>query len=243
MRLDLYQELYQVEDNHWWHIHKRRLVHQLIGKYTSKKGKVLDIGAGTGKLLEEFKLKGWEVKGVDGEFEAVRQSKRRGIVIKKHDIKKRLPFEGSSFDLVTSLDVLEHLKDDQGLLKEMKRVVKPKGMILVTVPAYQWLYSYWDKMLGHFRRYGKNELVRLGEGIQLKLVFVSFYSSFFLLPAILVRSIKSKLKEQSLSDFQTTPLAFISIPILNILALIERLLIRIISLPLGMSLVCVFQKN
>jgi ubiquinone/menaquinone biosynthesis C-methylase UbiE len=243
MRQDLYQELYQVENNHWWHRHKRRLVHQLTNKYLTKQGKVLDIGAGTGKLLEELKAKGWQVSGIDGAKEAVEQSKRRGIRINQQELTKRLKFKANSFDLITSLDVLEHVEDDLALLNEMKRVVKPNGIIVVTVPAYQWLFSYWDKMLKHWRRYDKKDLVKLASQAQLKLELMSFYSSFFLLPSILVRGLKSRSKQQSLSDFQTTPLAFISVPILNILAVLERLLIRFIRLPVGMSLVCVFRKN
>ncbi|MFH2062097.1 MAG: class I SAM-dependent methyltransferase, partial [Candidatus Beckwithbacteria bacterium] len=217
--------------------------HQLIQKYVSKPGVVLDVGAGTGKLLEELKLNGWQVSGVDGAIEAVEQSKRRGVVIHQHDIRKKLPFKVDSFDLVTSLDVLEHIKDDKSLLIEMRRVLKPQGIILITVPAYQWLFSYWDKMLKHFRRYEKMDLVRLGNKAGLKLIFISFYSSFFLLPAVLVRLLKTKNKDQRISDFQSTPLALISVPVLNILAIIERLLIKYVRLPFGMSLVCVFQKN
>ena len=243
MRQDLYQELFEVENNHWWHQHKRKLVHQLISEYLGRPGKVLDVGAGTGKILSELKNKGWQIKGVDGEKEAVRWAKKRGVVIKQHDLTKKLPFKNNSFDLVVSLDVLEHVKDDVGLLKEMRRVVKPQGIILITVPAYQWLYSYWDKMLGHFKRYSRGDLEKLSLQVKLKPVFVSFYSSFFLIPAMLVRLLKSKSKKQEVSDFQTTPLAFISVPVLSILGIIERLLIRFIKLPFGMSLVCVFQKN
>ena len=243
MRQDLYQELFEVENNHWWHQHKRKLVHQLISKYLGRPGKVLDVGAGTGKILSELKNKGWQIKGVDGEKEAVRWAKKRGVIIKQHDLTKKLPFKDTSFDLVVSLDVLEHIKDDQKLMQEMKRVVKPGGLIVVTVPAYQWLYSYWDKMLGHFRRYLKGDLEKLCLKVKLKLVFISYYSSFFLLPAMLVRLVKSKDKNQTASDFQTTPLAFISVPVLSILGIIESLLIRFIKFPFGMSLVCVFQKN
>ena len=243
MRQDLYKELFEVENDHWWHKHKRKLVHQLISKYVNRPGKVLDVGAGTGKVLSELKLTGWQVEGVDGEKEAVRWAKKRGVVIKKHDLVKKLPFKDNSFDLVVSLDVLEHIKDDKKLLKEMKRVVKPKGIILVTVPAYQWLYSYWDKMLSHFRRYSKRDLRKLGNQVKLTMTFISYYSSFYLLPAVLVRKIKASKPKQAMSDFQTTPLPLVSIPLLTFFGMIERLLIKMTRLPFGMSLVCVFQKN
>ncbi len=243
MRQDLYSELYQVENDHWWHQHKRKLVCQLISKYISQTGRVLDVGAGAGKLLQELNQIGWQVEGVDGEQEAVKWAKKRGVSIKSHDLNKKLPFRSNSFDLVISLDVLEHIKKDKQLLLEIKRVVRPGGFILVTVPAYQWLYSYWDKMLGHFRRYSKKEIKKLGKQVKLKMIFLSFYSSFYLLPAALIRLIKSKNNNQAVSDFQTTPIPFISIPILNFFGMIERLLVRFFKLPFGMSLICVFQKN
>ena len=231
MRQDLYQELYWVENNHWWHNHKRRLILQLVSKYSTEIGTVVDIGAGTAKLLSELKQKGWKVTGIDGELEAVKWAKKRGVTIKHHNLNSRLPFDANSFDLVISLDVLEHVKNDKQLLIEMKRVVKPGGIILITVPAHQWLYSYWDKMLGHFRRYAKGDLIKLCRQVKLRLVLLSFYSSFFLLPAIFVRLFKSQNKKQEVSDFQTTPLPFISIPILNFFGKIERLLIKLIKLP------------
>ena len=159
MRTDLYQELYEVENTHWWHKHKRATVHQMIKKYITNKGSVLDIGSGTGKILEELKQYGWDVSGVDGASEAVVWSKKRGITTHQVDfVKNKLPFNNDSYDLVLALDLLEHVPNDEQILQEMYRVLKPGGTAVITVPAYQWLYNYWDEMLGHQRRYSMSEL-------------------------------------------------------------------------------------
>ena len=168
MRQDLYPELFEVEDSHWWHQHKRQIVHKLIKVFADKKGRVLDIGAGTGRILSELKQMGWQVKGIDTEKQAAKQSQKREIELKLIDIDKQiLPFKANSFEVVLCLDSLEHLTNEVKVLKEIIRVTKPGGIIILTVPAYQWLYSYWDKMLGHKKRYSKNK-AHLGEIVKLR---------------------------------------------------------------------------
>jgi len=242
MRKDLYQELFEIENNHWWHKHKQAVIHQFVYKYANK-GRVLDIGAGTGKMLSDLKAKGWEVSGIDREQEAIKWSKKRGIKLKLADIEKKLPFKKNSFDLILALDVLEHLDKDKNCVKEMNRVLEQNGLIIITVPVYQRLFDYWDKMLGHRRRYSKNSLRKIIKTNEFKIEFLSYFSMFILIPSVLVRLIKKLFNKTQISDFQTTPLSFISVPILNFLNKIERMLLLFTSLPLGLSLICVIRKK
>lgn len=243
MRQDLYQELFEVENNHWWHEHKRAVVHQMIDRYADK-GKVLDIGAGTGKMLAELKEKGWKITGVDGEKEAIEWSKKRGIKIQRCNLRHgKLPFKANSFDLVLALDVLEHLTNTQAALTEAKRVVKPGGLIIATTPAYQWLYGYWDKMLGHRRRYTSKTMKTLFRTIGLKIKYLGYFSTLWFLPAVLVRKTKSILRMTSVSDFQTTPLPVFSLSLLKTLSIMERRLLRNFKLPFGLSVICIARKK
>lgn len=244
MRKDLYKELYEVENQHWWHHHKRAIVHQLIERFASK-GMVLDVGAGTGKTLAELKTKGWLAVGLDSEQEAVEWSKKRGIKVRRCDLEtEKFPFRSNQFELVLALDVLEHIGDEKEVLSEIRRVLKPKGIVIITVPAYQRLFNYWDKMLGHQRRYTVKLLKKRLQKAGFKISYLSYFCLLFLPLAILVRFIKrlSGKKTQTISDFQTTPLAPISIPLLKLYAKIELLLLQYLSLPFGLSIVGVFER-
>ena len=244
MRQDLYQELYEVENHHWWHHHKRATIHQFIRQF-SNPGRVLDVGAGTGKILEELKSLGWEVMGVDGEEEAAEWSARRGIHVKQTDLTKPLPFDSDTFDLVLALDILEHVSDDSALLSEMRRVVKPEGRVMVSVPAYQWLFNYWDEMLGHKRRYTAPLLRSVCSQSGVLPLYLGYYFCLFLIPAALVRFVKNKLgnTREGTSDFQTTPLASITVPIMNLYARFERWCLKRTRLPFGLSVFLVGTKS
>lgn len=244
MRQDLYTELYQVENSHWWHRHKRKVVHQLINKFCHKKGRILDVGAGAGKILQEMKQAGWQVSGVDIEKQAQIESAKRGISVKLTDVSKNhFPFKDNSFDSVLALDLLEHLADNQRCLGEMKRVLKTKGIIIISVPAYEKLFSYWDKMVGHYRRYSAKSLQRLCRKNDLKIIFLSYYFSFLIIPALIIRLTKKLINLEKKSDFQTNPLPKLIVPFIKILSKMEQILLRYVRLPFGLSLICVAQKK
>lgn len=245
MRHDLYVELYEVENTHWWHRHKRTTVHQMIATYV-KKGKALDIGSGTGKILEELKERGWEAEGIDGAMEAVQWSKKRGITIKKADfVKHKMPYADNTFDLVMALDLLEHVPNDGEVLREMHRVTKPGGNAVVTVPAYQWMFNYWDEILGHQRRYTVALMKRKAMEADWNIKYSSYYFCLFLIPAMIVRFFKSMdmNNQKPQSDFQTTPIPWVSIPLMNIYAKFERWLLKYLSLPFGLSVIIVLKKR
>ena len=241
MRQDLYPELYRVEDRHWWHRQKRRVIHRLVKQFCPKTGKVLDVGCGAGKLLQELADLGWLAEGVDTILD---QGRRRGLKLKKINLQTQpLPYPKNHFDLVVCLDTLEHMSDDKRLVAEMARVVKAKGIIIISVPAYSWLFSYWDKMLGHFRRYNRKTLLRAVPRNTAKLRFLSYYFSFLLLPAILVRFIKVVSRQKQQSDFSADPLPVFSHALVNILGGLELLWLKRYSIPFGLSLVGVWQKR
>lgn len=241
MRDDLYPELYLVEDRHWWHRQKRRVIHDLIKRYCSPVGRALDVGCGAGKLLWELQRLGWQTEGVDT---VLSQGRKRGLKLKKANLQTQpLPYPVNYFDLVVCLDTLEHMSDDKRLVSEMARVAKTKAIIIISVPAYQWLFSYWDKMLGHFRRYDKKQLLRAIPRRQLKLKFISYYFSFLLLPAITIRIIKAISRQKQQSDFATDPLPVLTQGFVGFFGNLELFWLKRYRLPFGLSLVGVFQKK
>ncbi len=239
MRSDLYQEMYHQEEYYWWHKAKRELVKKLLPRQNNLR--ILDIGCGTGKLMEDLRQSG-EVWGIDVNPQAVNFCHRRGL--------KRVSLEKfpditlhQKFDVIICLDVLEHIKDDHKAIAVISHLLKNNGLAIITVPAYQWLFSYWDEILHHYRRYYPRQLRRCFLGTGLKIFKLSFVYSFLLPLAIPFRFLRHRsfMKKTPTSDFIKLPQwihAFFFA-----LAKIEQLLIQYVNLPFGISLLCVAKKN
>jgi len=203
MKKYLYNDLYLLEDKHWWHISKRRAILNCVRQFLKKRNaRILDIGCGTGKNLEQLKKFG-KIYGLDNSKEAIEFCQKRGLENIKLGEAESMPFKPNSFNLITLLDVLEHT-DDNKTLKEAYRVLKEDGLLILTVPAFSWLWSRWDEVLYHKRRYSRNTLVNILKRHNFDIVYATYLYSFLVLPALIIRQIKQKLfktKEYS-SDFR-----------------------------------------
>lgn len=236
----LYEDLYTLEEKHWWHISKRNMVSSLISKYiTNKNPQILDIGCGTGKNVEMLSRIGtaW---GLDNSVDAIEFCRKRGLKNIKLGQSSKTGFENSSFDAVTLLDVLEHVDEDP-TLKEIRRILRDNQFLIITVPAFSWLWSKWDQVLHHKRRYTKQSLRKVLERNNFKIEKISYMYSFLVLPALLIRFIKSLFfKDYYPSDFK------LSSPSVNNLLIrisnIERFFIENANIPFGTSLVCIAKK-
>lgn len=233
----LYEDLYKLEDNHWWHIAKRRPVVEIIQKINSRdKLKILDVGCGTGKNMEVFSTLG-EVWGLDNSKEAINFCKKRGLKNLKLATLQNNGFKDNEFDVVTMLDVLEHIDDENSALIEVKRILKKGGCIILTVPAYGWLWSKWDEVLHHKRRYTKQALIKILEKAGFKVEKVSYMYSFLVLPVLFSRSIKSLFFSNNYgSDFKLN--SKIINKLFYFLSLLEFKLSAYFNIPFGTSLVC-----
>jgi ubiquinone/menaquinone biosynthesis C-methylase UbiE len=237
----LYEDLYNLEEHHWWHRNKRELVLKLLGRYLPKnKVKLVDIGCGTGKNVETFEILG-ESWGLDTSEEAIAYCKKRGLSHIRKGTAENTRLPASSFDAVTILDVLEHT-DDKQTVREAFRILKPGGIVILTVPAYRWYWSRWDEVLHHKRRYGKRDVEQLVTGAKFIIRKISFVYGFLVLPGYIIRTVKQTLQLKSYgSDFQ------LSFPFLNTILLavcrIESWVIRWGYMPFGTSLICVARKR
>lgn len=236
----LYDDLYELEDTHWWHLAKRRLVALLIRRYAPRRHpRILDVGCGTGKNIEEWSRIG-PSSGIDAEPRAVAYCKKRGITRARQGRAERTGMPAGHVDVVTMLDVLEHT-DDALVIPEMARILARRGTLIVTVPAYPWLWSTWDVVLHHRRRYTKKELCRKLSAHGFRILYASYVFSFLPIPVILVRHMKSRLpKNRYGSDFR------LNSPVMNrilyALCILEQSVMSIVPLPFGTSIVCVAQK-
>ncbi len=238
----LYTDLYTLEERHWWHVSKRKVVRYLIKKYVKKKGPhILDVGCGTGKNIEELNKYG-QVWGIDNSIEAIKFCKKRGLKNLKLGDAQKTNFDSRSFDVITLLDILEHT-DDNKALKEMHRIIKKDGLLIATVPAFTWLWSEWDKVLHHKRRYNKKNLEGVLKKNRFQVIKITYLYSFLVIPIYLIRKIKRRLfyKKDYPSDFRLNQ------PILNwtmsILSTLEFKITEKITIPFGTTVLVIAKQN
>lgn len=246
MRKDLYLDLYQKEETYWWHVGRRKLAFTLLQKYVFDQGAgnpIMDAGCGTGGNMEVLQAFG-QVFGVDKEEAALSFCRKRGLKnLYLADITKALPFEDSYFSLVTGFDMLEHVEDDERALQEFHRILKPGGTLFLTTPAHPFLWSKWDEVCDHKRRYESQELRQKVEAAGFKIKRFSSSNFFIFPPAVFVRKLKETLipnKEGYSTDFMPVPTFFNELLIW--LYALEAMLIANFDLPFGLSYIVLAEK-
>lgn len=240
MQKYLYKDLYYLEENHWWHINKRRLINNFIKQYSQGKNKILDVGCGTGKNIEAFSELG-QCYGIDSSSEAIKFCKKRGIKTAILGSIEKIPFPKKTFNITTALDVLEHV-DDEKSLKEIHRILKNQGIVVITVPAFPQLWSRWDEVLHHKRRYTKQTLEKVLQDNEFEVLKISYIYSFLILPVYLVRMIKMFFfKGYYPSDFKLSNKLINHF--LGNASSLEGFFINFLNLPFGTSLIAVAQKK
>lgn len=240
MDSSMYAEMAEMERNHWWFVGRRAVVFDVLQR-TISKGKLLDVGLGTGFNAQQFLKRGFQVDGLDPAPEAIEFARKIApevTVIQSLFPSTHIP--SATYDGVVLLDVVEHLEDDVAALSDVRRVLKDGGFALMTVPAFRFLWTKHDERAHHFRRYRKNELVRVIRAAGLEPVQVSYYNFFLFPPIALVRLISKMIGLEETSDFDKTP--GILNGLLGWMFGFERFLLRFVSLPFGVSLIAVARK-
>lgn len=202
-----YERLERIDRQHWFYSGKRAIVRHWLSRYVklSPGDLLVDAGMGTGIWLEEMAARCRAV-GVDDHAESLRLARPRatnatGLLQARVD---RLPLAGGCARAVTALDVVEHLEDDRAAIREMLRILRPDGVLALTVPALEWLWSDWDKTLHHYRRYSRKALRRAIEEAGGKILHCRAFN-FAALPAIaltrgLRRFLPARPEQQRLED-------------------------------------------
>ena len=193
MELEYELQTHRAEDRHWWYQGRRRVLERAIERLElPRDARILDAGCGSGRNMVELARHG-QVTGVELSPTSVRLAREResGEVVEGSVLE--MPFEEGCFDLTVSLDVIEHLEDDVGALRELRRVTKPGGALLVTVPAYQWLWSGHDEINHHHRRYNRRTLLAAAESAGWR-EERSAHFNFLLLPAAILMRVLERFK-------------------------------------------------
>lgn len=187
--------MFQLEDTYWWFVGRRSLAVQLMelyGEPGNAKPPALDIGCGTGAATSSLARR-WRVAGVDMNGGALTYSRSRGLSRLVLGDGIALPFANDSYDGAMGLDVFEHIEDDLAAFRECFRVLRPGGVLVLSVPAFRALWGPHDVALHHFRRYRRAEVGRKLELAGFQVERLS-YSVFFLFPLVLVSRVLEKLR-------------------------------------------------
>ena len=259
MRPSELDKMFELEDTYWWFVARRELVLTLLSRHlppvgpaSSRTGEeakrrrgervILDVGCGTGATLEGLSRFG-RVVGMDSSRYALQCCRRRGQHALVQARGEALPIASASADAVTALDLLEHIPDDAAAVREFSRVLRPGGVLIVTVPACPFLWSEHDEALDHLRRYRAARLRRIIAESGLIIERLSPLITFLLLPIAVLRVL------QRLRPRKSGPQTALIIPprpvnsLLTKLLLLENRWLLRFNLPAGVSLLAVARKR
>lgn len=243
-----YQLIFQLEETYWWHAGLRDLVLACMGRNLRRAGdvRILDAGCGSGMLLQALRQRGYaHVVGVDIALQAVDLAQRRGLPCLIRGSVESLPFRDATFDAVTSLDVLYHrgVTSDIGAIREVHRVLKPQGLFMLNLPAYDFLYGPHDVVAHTRRRYRTGEVRRKLERTGFSILRLTYRNSL-LFPMALVRRLLARRNVETRTRSDVTPLpGLLNSMLTMVLRLENRLLHARCSLPYGLSVFCLARKT
>lgn len=246
MNKGFYKAYFAIERDHWLMKVRRGIVRDQLKKYVGdlNKKKILDFGSGSGYLIGELQKEGIDAYGVDSSEEAITYGTSVGVKnLSIMHVGTALPFPAAHFDAVLAMDVLEHLSEEQTVLAELKRVLKKDGILVITVPAYMFLWGRQDESSQHFRRYTMGRLIEVlrcsGDFDMLK----RSYFNTFLFPLVALVRVGSWLLNHKGkgSDFELNNKVFNML--FFVIFTLERHLLRYINYPFGVSIVMVLRKQ
>lgn len=234
-------ELIELEDRYWWHVAKRKIATGLLNSYVPSPAKIVEGGIGAAGNLLRWKKSGYDVAGLDIMDHSVAHAKKLGIEeAKKHDLHEPWPFEEKSVSGIVLLDVLEHLADPVTALQEAAKTLTDSGKIIFTVPAFPFLFSDWDKRLGHYRRYTPATMREHITSAGLNVVKLRYWNSFTFPAAIAIRTMRKLFPSKKGTEFPRVN-DFTNNALIRA-AEIESSAAQRLPIPFGLSLVGVISK-
>lgn len=239
----LYHLHYELEDEHWWFQGRAAIVLHLI-KHFCKIGQqehFLDVGCGTGMMLQKLSNLRTSV-GIDSSPLAINYAKKRGLNHVFCGNLEDLDVTRWSFRVALLLDVIEHVEDDISLLKQVYQRLLPQGQVVVTVPAYPWLWSQHDVINHHYRRYTASSLKKSLQCSGFRIQKMSFFNTFLFLPAVLKKFTDKN--SNSLDPAATIPKVSSQLnTILKFIFASERHFLPYVNYPFGVSLLAIATKT
>jgi SAM-dependent methyltransferase len=242
VRKPLYRQMRELEDRHWWFLGRRQIVQSILAKLELDAGaSILDVGCGTGGNLAMLGQFG-EVIGVEYDKEAASFAAERKVArIEQGALPDQMPFDPEQFQLVTLLDVLEHIDEDQESLNALIRLISPGGHLVLTVPAFPVLWGTHDVEHHHKRRYRASQLEDQLKASGFQVQWLSYYNSWMFPVMVLLRMVRKILPARGVGGELMLPPAPVN-KLLTKLFASERYWLGRIKVPFGGSLIGVARK-
>ena len=247
MDRDYFHKYYHLERTHWWFLVRAGIITDTIRSkiIINEPLNILNIGSATGRTSEILQQFG-NVISVEYDQESVEFSKTILTTPVINGSINDLPFPNEKFDLVCAFDVIEHVKDDENAIGEMNRVCKPSGSLFLTVPAFQSLWSAHDEINHHYRRYRKNQLLKLFSKNKGGVTKATYFNSILFIPIFILRKVQVIFLSKDIlhrkSDFESIQSAFIN-KISYFIFNLERWMIKKMSFPFGVSILLLWKKK
>jgi SAM-dependent methyltransferase len=242
MSPELYREMARAQHVHWWHRARREILDRVIARLGLPAGaRLLEIGAGTGANLAMLGRHGELCAMESDDFARQHACGASGVAVLPGRLPDAVPFADHSFDLVCLLDVLEHIDDDRAALRRVRDLLRPEGRVLLTVPAYQWLYGPHDRAHHHRRRYTAREVRRTAREAGFDVQRCGYFNTL-LFPLVVARRIGQQAGEATDSGDAALPGALLNC-LLHAAFSSERLLVPTLLFPFGTSVLAVLARG
>ena len=232
----------EVENFHWWFVVRRKLLKSILSSISiQKKAITLDIGCGTGSNLKALVSAGLDVIGLDQSIYALTLVKEKGDYSLMAGDLNKLPLKTKSVGLIIAMDIFEHLQEDMVGIHESYRVLGQGGILIVTVPAFKFLWGIQDIVTGHKRRYSRREIMNKLKAAGFDILKSSYFNFFLFIPILIARRMIQLLglKIRSENEVNSPLLNYIFKAVFSL----EPYLLKYFSFPIGVSILCIGRKN
>lgn len=238
-----YLEIAQAENRHWWFLARRKIIEGIIRDLNlPPNAGILELGAGTGGNLNMLAQFGNVCAAEMDDFarEAAVQQTDGRFLIEYGRCPDAIPFRDARFDLICMFDVLEHVSEDVETLAELRTRLAPGGRLLLTVPAYQWMWSSHDEFLHHMRRYTNTELTAKLQKTGFRITKSTYFNSFLFPLAVIVR-LKDRITKKHATNVNELPSPMVNDALRRVFEA-EAQLVRSTRFPFGLSLLAIAEN-
>ena len=237
----VYERMNDIEDRHWWFVARRDIISGVIGRFLSPdpKARILEAGCGTGGNLAMLaKFGAVDAFEYDEDAQAAARAKSR-LDIRFGALPQDVPFADRDYNVIGLFDVLEHVEADSESLAALAERLAPGGRIIMTVPAFPFLWSRHDERHHHFRRYTRSSLAEAAQRAGLRVTYSTYFNTLLFPVALGLRAIKSLTGSETPDD--QVPSGWLNALLMKTFRF-ERHLVGRLRLPVGLSLAAVLEK-